>query len=255
MRTYCFSFLLVTAVAAFGCGSSGSAKDGGTGGSGGHGGSGGGGVDAGPPITLFNFNTMNNLQTWSFSTYADTMNLNLTGLYPIDGGGGDASTPDAGAGAATPTLGWDSADADGSSASGSLKVTATFTDFHQYVDPATAAFPPTDLSHKILHFKIMLDAPDSGLNNSFGIQVHASSAGYIYANPQQANITTLTVGQWNDVTFDLDAPLYAATGFDPSMIIQVGVQFATNSPGTAGTAFGSPVDAVFHIDNVTASSN
>jgi hypothetical protein len=252
MRTYGFSFLLVTAVAALGCGSSGgSAKDsGGTGGGGGHGGSGGGGVDAGPPITLFNFNTANNLQTWSFSTYADAMSLNLTGLYPIDGGGGDASAPDAGASMA-PALTWDSVDADGSGSSGSLKVTVTYTDFKQYVDVATAAFPPTDLLNKVLHVKIFLDTPDSALPNVFAVQVHASSAGYIYAD-SQTMITALTVGQWNDVLFDLSAPQYQATGFDPSMIIQVGVQFVVNPAGTAGTAFGAPVDAVFHIDDVTA---
>ena len=59
--------------------------------------------------------------------------------------------------------------------------------------------------------------------------------------------TTIASGQWVELTLDLDAAHAADSGFDPTMVVQVGVKFDTGGDG-GSSAFGSSVAAVFQID-------
>jgi hypothetical protein len=62
--------------------------------------------------------------------------------------------------------------------------------------------------------------------------------------------TTLTAGQWVELTLDLDATRAADSAFDPTMVTQLGVKFDTGGDG--GTAsFGASVSAVFQFDTLS----
>jgi hypothetical protein len=140
---------LVAAGAAVNMGCSSSSSNPGDAGMGGHdAGSGSGGhvgTDAGTDtqvVHLVNYTFNTGIEGWMFSTYADLGSRNLTGIYPAPDGGADAGDAgaaadagggDAGAPPPTPTLEFDGTT--GNPAAGSLKITVTFTDCHQYVDP------------------------------------------------------------------------------------------------------------------------
>jgi hypothetical protein len=249
MKIFDKRWLIIVGLAAIGCGSSSGTKDSGVDGHGGSGGS--AGHDAGPALNLYLFNT--DKQGWDFSNYADPNNLNLAGLYPIDGGAGDAGLPDAGA-ATAPSLTWDgTVDSEGSTSSGSLKVAVTFTGYHQIVDPQIGTISPTiDLTGKIIHVKVLVDNP---LPPTYGVQLHVSGSGSMYVYVSQFyNSATFTVGQWQDIVLDPSTatPPQGKT-FDPSQVIQIGVQLGIYDPPTTDAgAPPFPVDAVFHIDTVTA---
>jgi hypothetical protein len=154
----------------------------------------------------------------------------------------DASAP--------PVLSWDSTIGDPTA--GSLKLTTDFTDYNQTVDTQVTIAPPADLTGKVLHAKVRLDANDGGATFPAGfLQLHASSnsgSGNIYASGPG---TALTAGAWTDVSFDLSAPSFAQTGFDPSLIVDVGVQIGTGAQ-PAGQTFPGPQNPTFHIDSVVA---
>ena len=114
------------------------------------------------------------LQTWALSTYADPNGHNLAGAYTMDGGIDAAPVPvDAGAGFVAPTLTFDSAV--GSPSPGSLKMTATFTDYNQYVDAIVNLTPTTtlDLTGKTLHASLQVTSGTF----SGGAQLHVGHGG------------------------------------------------------------------------------
>ncbi len=138
---------------------------------------------------------------------------------------------------------------------GSLKVTVTFTGFKQYIDPQINLPTPQDFSgtHKIVKARIRLA---SGSFPAGGVQFHVSSGtqspnAYVYVSALFINSTSLTVGQW--ITVNLDTSTVAPTDgrvFDPTQIVQIGIQFTTGDPYEGGTlTFGQ---AVFEIDTVQA---
>jgi hypothetical protein len=159
----------------------------------------------------------------------------------------ESSVVDAGV---PPVLTWDSAVGDPSP--GSLELTSDFTDYNQTTDVAVTIAPLANLTGKVLHAKVRLDANDGGASFPAGyVQLHASSnsgTAYIYASGPG---TPLTAGVWTDVSFDLAAPNFAQAGFDPSLIVDVGLQIGTGAQ-PAGQTFPGPQLLTFHIDSIVA---
>jgi hypothetical protein len=202
-----------------------------------------GGVFAGPISAVFKIDTITDgsgggptvppgiSDTFDSSTQGFTLN------NYADPGATNLGSPTSGS---TPTAIFDGVNGDPDP--GSLEVTATFTAYNQYVDAIVGVSPAADLTGKILHAKVMLT------QGAFtgGVQLHASTtATYVYG---AGAFTALTLGQWTDLTLDLSTP--TAAGWDPTQVVQVGVEFSTGS-GQDGGALPAPVNAIFNIDTIT----
>jgi endoglucanase len=153
-----------------------------------------------------------------------------------------ATVPDGGS---APTLALSTAD--GSPKPGSLQVTVDFTALDQYVIPFVyLGQPGINPSGKTLHAMIRLV---SGSIPAGGVQFEALSgpshlSGYGAFVPG----TDLPLGTWVPLTLDLTAVTTA--GFDPSQIVQIGVDIFSGFSANGGT-FTSTGPAVFEIDTVT----
>lgn len=141
-----------------------------------------------------------------------------------------------------PTLTWDAAE--GSPNPGSLKASVTFTAFRQLVDVVLNVSPPVSLMGKVLHAKVRLTS--GTFENGAGATLHAGTgAAYTFG---AGAYTPLTFSTWTDLT--LDPATVTAAGFDPTMVVQIGVQLYSGDPTEAGTFVG-PNSVVFHIDSIT----
>ena len=60
--------------------------------------------------------------------------------------------------------------------------------------------------------------------------------------------TPLAFGVWTDLILDLST--VTTPGYDPTQVVQLGVQFYSGDPPEAG-AFAGPNTVVFHIDSIT----
>jgi hypothetical protein len=142
--------------------------------------------------------------------------------------------------------------ADGGPSGGALELTAAFTGTDQYVTADIAlASPGVNLSGKTLHAWVRRV---SGASDG-GVSLYACSGGATYVClGAAASAAQLAAGAWIPLTLDLSAP--APAGFDPTGIVEIGVQ-ALSSPtspdgGTAdGGGFASTGDTVVEIDTVT----
>jgi len=215
---------------AAGASSSGSAGTTGVAGSTATGTAGGGGTSAttntDPATFAYLYNS--SVEGWVLNNYADGGRANLADPA-------QASTP-------APTIAVDTAV--GNPDAGSLKVTAHFTDWKQYVDAVINVSPPKTLTGRVLRARVRLTSGSFG----GGAQIHAGTgSSYRFA---AGAWTTMTVGNWTELAIELDAARAADAMFDPSMVVQIGVKFDTGGDGIA-TAFGGPVDAVFQIDTVS----
>jgi hypothetical protein len=222
-----------------GCGDGASTAD-----AGGSTGTGGGGGAVAPRFSN-TFDT--DKQSWTLSNYVDANYFNW----------GATTDPDSGVGldgGVAPTLEWSSTDGDPSP--GSLKVTVTFTGFKQYIDPQINLATPQDFSgtHNLVKARIRLV---SGSFPTGGVQFHVSSGltgpnAYVYVSAPFINSTSLTPGSWITVNLDTNtvSPFDTTKTFDPTQIVQIGIQFTTGDPFEGGTpTFGQ---AVFEIDTVQA---
>jgi len=222
-----------------GTGMAGTSGAGTTGSGGSTGGTGGGQT----PRVSYTFNT--DKEGWGLSTYVDTNYTNL----------GAATDPDSGVsldGGMIPTLEWNSTDGDPSP--GSIKVSCTFTGFKQYVDPGINLMTDADLSgtHNYVRARIRLV---SGTFPSGGVQFHISTgrsgpSSYVYGSAPFINSSSLALGTWITITLDTSTIPQPTDGrkFDPTMVVQIGVQFTTGDPYEGGVpAFGP---AAFEIDTV-----
>jgi hypothetical protein len=189
----------------------------------------GSGAAALPPGVAYNFDIA--AQGFSLNTYmpgAASMQTNL-------------AAPGSGS---TPTLVWDAAE--GSPAPGSLKASATFTGYRQLIDAVLNLSPAANLMGKTLHAKVRLTS--GTFENGAGVTLHAGTGtAYTYG---AGTYTTLTYNTWTDLTLDLSAVALTVTGYDPTMVVQIGVQFYSGDPTDAGPFVG-PNAVVFHIDSIT----
>jgi hypothetical protein len=173
------------------------------------------------PLTLdyplrFNFDSSTDgfaFSTWFSGSPGDI--INLAGNPPP--------------GAVPPELSFDSENGDPNP--GSLKVTIPFTDWNQHVDTVIEfpwPFSELDLTGKTLHAKVRLV---SGPQLRGGIQIHASSLpDWVWAGGTWISNETLVQGEWVPLSLDLSHPRNTPTGtFDPSRIVQIGVQVLNGS--------------------------
>jgi hypothetical protein len=173
-----------------------------------------------------------------------TFDTSLNGLSLSDS---SFKFPDGGA---APALTFDSTIGD--PAAGSAKLVVPFNSYGQQLDtqlnPGTGS--PLNLMGKTLHAKVRLD---SGTFTAGYINFHVSAPDYSHyaqASTGSINATTLGTGQWVDLSIDLSAVTLA--GFDPSKVIQVGVQFGTGSGPEGGAFPTSTQPCTFHIDSIVA---
>ena len=270
-----FSLVAGLLLAVVGCGGGGSAGGkggaGGTGGAAGAGGSGGiqeagaggtGGahdaavdvaVDAGAPLS-FTFNT--DAEVFQLDTFASTSPLNLA-----------ATTPDGGAG---PTLAFDGTT--GMPAAGSLKITATFTDYFQMVSVTRQITGATlNLAGKTVTAQVMLGgaatAGDGGATDGGSTSGSSSFSGFVVLFASSAPpVLSTTIGyaesapvgftdnNWHTVTFNLAAPQFSSS-FDPSMVQEIGIKILSPQPAAsdAGTTpFGTPEAITIHFDTLVS---
>ncbi len=143
-----------------------------------------------------------------------------------------------------PAISFDSAVGD--PAPGSLEVTVPFSGYRQFASPEVNIWPPADITGKILHAKVMLM---SGTFPSGYAYLHVSAPDFNhYAQGATVGATAFTPGTWVDLT--LDPSTITAAGFDPTAVIQVGVQIGTGDQPDGGTFPTTGTDLTFHIDSI-----
>jgi hypothetical protein len=206
---------------------------GGAGGSAGPGGTSASG-DAGPTLS-YTFDS--SIEGFNINTYHDTTSANL----------GYALAPDAGVDASNPpTLAWDMTDGNPATPPGCLKLVVTYTGYGQYVD-VKLALPSSNLKGHQLSAQVQLASATGGTFSGGAILEADTGSTFLYGGSQGVS---LSVGTWVPLTLDLDA--ITTTGYDDTMVVQVGVQFYSGSaPLGAGTIF-APIEATFLLDTIEA---
>lgn len=224
--------------------------DSGAGGSKADGGGAGGSGTGGMVVHVLSYTFDTDAQGWMFSNYPDPNSKNLTGAYPVDAGSGsgadgsadgsaaaDAGPVDAGPPAGAPMLAWDGTI--GQPNPGSLKISVTFTDCNQYVDPSINLASPKNLTGKMLHGRLQTTTGTF----SGGAQLHVTTGSDFAYQAGQFNIAP--TGTFGLATLDLTNP----TGtVNPAQVVGVGVQIYSGSVCPYPNA-GTPV--VFNLDTIT----
>ncbi len=144
-------------------------------------------------------------------------------------------------GGAAPSVSFDGSD--GSPAPGALRITAPFTALDQLVDAIIGIDQPgLNLSGLTLHVMVKLVSGTFG-----GLQFHASS-GASFTFTSAPFVGSLPLGQWVPVTLDLTSG--TSPGFDPTHVVQIGVQMFSGFSSNGGT-FVNNGDTVLEIDTLT----
>jgi len=187
----------------------------------------------------------------------DSVQHRVSFTYDTDSQGWELSTFDGGptpanlavhppAGVRPPALTFNPTD--GNPLPGSLTASVTFTGVDQYVDPIVNLPAPIDLTGAVLHARVRVLA---GGFPSGGLQFHASSGTtFAFASAPFFGGDAFPVGAWVPVDFDLSNPGFSGAGFDPSQIVQIGVQFFSGF-ADGGGAFIDAGPTVIEIDTVT----
>jgi hypothetical protein len=228
-----------------GCGDSNNNATGTAGTSGGAGTTGNGGGGGQKPVKVsytFDTSTSSDSTMWQLNDYIDATPAKNLGAY---------SKPDAGLTLAEPpAFEWASDDSESSASSGSMKISVTFTEYGQYVDPVINIMPTIDLSSSTLTMKVRLL---SGSFTNGGVQFHFSTTqSYTYGAGQWMDATTFTNNSWKITSMDTATTPPATTGapWDPSMVIQIGVQITSGTMTPTSTLPTGRL--VFEIDTVQA---
>jgi len=198
-----------------------------------------GGTFAGPVHATFHIDTLTD-----GSGNPGALAPNATFDVNTQGFIASASThPDGGA---TPTVTFDSTTGDPTA--GSVALTLPFNNYNQGYTIQSDVAPTANLSGKTLHAKVRLDAVDGGTTSfpSGYVQLFVQSAGFKFANGPGKN---LTAGTWTDLTLTFSTPTFMVTGYDPTQIIQLGVQFGTGGMPDGGV-FGAATSPKFHVDSI-----
>jgi hypothetical protein len=247
------SFVAVVAAVSIsmGCSSSNGTVDSGTGTGGkidsGSTGTGGKIADAGVDVQvthllLYTFDS--GIQMWALSPFPDSPARNLGATYAIDGGGTDAQVFDGGL-VTPPTLSYDPVI--GEPGAGSLKVTATFTDCNQYVDPIVNLPMALNLTNKTIHARLQVTS--GGFSG--GAQLHIST-GATFNAYTKADFTVGAPATFGNAALNLTTAIADTGTLDPTTVVQVGVQIFSGSACTAAIPYANVGELVtFNIDTVT----
>jgi len=218
-------------------GGSGGSSAGGTGGSsaGGTGGMAGvGGGIACPGFGTFDTSDMQGFGLNSFMSTSAGAPVNL-------------AVTEAGAQA---TLGYDPAD--GSPSPGSLKVTAPFSDFNQFVDVqhGFGASALKDWHAYKLHVRVKVETTNYPAASPMGVQVYVNTGNYTGYCQSYTNVKSN--GNWEEYVLDLSQSSCTTAPVDPTMVIAAGVSFQTGSGMLAndgGINTMKPTAATIHVDS------
>jgi len=222
--------------------SGGTAGTTGTAGTSGGGSTGSAGSGVTPRINYtFDTATSSDSTSWKLNDYIDGVPAKNLGAYMKADAGLNLANP--------PSIQWASDDSEGSSSSGSMKITVSFTEFGQYVDPVYNLPAVVDLSNRTLTMKIRLV---SGTFSTGGVQFHfGTGSSYVYSAGMWVNGTDLS-STWKILSIDTSTAVAAdpsqQANFDPSMVIQVGVQIGTGGATDGGVPMEGPL--VLEIDTV-----
>jgi hypothetical protein len=195
--------------------------------SGGGGGAGGSTVSdptgpiMGTPLAVF----MSGIEGFSLNNYADPTNTNLNDP-------GRMISP-------APTFGFDSTA--GSPDPGSLKVMAPYSGANQYVDiQKSFTSDPQNWTGKTLHVRVR--ATEGSFGGGAQVYVNTIPGTFVFGG---TSTNFAKNNAWQDFAVNLDAPTTTGTNgvFDPSRVIQIGVQLSTGTAGAGST----PV--TFNIDS------
>jgi hypothetical protein len=177
----------------------------------------------------FGFTFDTSVQGWDLNNYNNPNDQNL-GVVPAPG----VAPPSL---AETPT--------DGNPNPGALQLTVEFTDLNQYVNPEiNFAQPGVNLAGKTLTAQVKLVSGSIPLG---GVQFYASTGSSYVFGGNFYSASSFPVGQWVPVTLNLSS--VTAPGFDPTQVVQLGVQFYSGFTG--GGTFTDAGPVVFEIDTVT----
>jgi hypothetical protein len=200
-----------------------------------------GGTFAGPVHAVFHIDTLTDGSGLAAPLAPNaTFDLNTQGFVATA-----ATHPDGGA---VPTVTFDSTT--GSPSAGSIEVTLPFNGYGEGYTVQQDVAPTADLSGKTVHAQVRLDSVDGGTATfpSGYVQLFVQSNGFKYANGAAKG---LTAGTWTDLTLTVSTPGFMVSGYDPTQIIQVGVQFGTGGMPDGGV-FGAEISPKFHIDSIVA---
>jgi endoglucanase len=189
---------------------------------------------ASPPLAGsgpdFGFTFARGTDGWVLNDFDNTSEQNL-GFAPPDGG-------------TAPTLVANAAD--GSPTPGALQLTVGFTALDQYVSPMIElAAPGVDLAGKTLKAQVRLVSGSFPLG---GVQFYAQTGSSFVFAGNFFSASQFPVGQWVPLTLDLTS--VTVSGFDPTEVVQIGVQIFSGFSSGGGT-FTPSGNAVFEIDTVT----
>ena len=132
----------------------------------------------------------------------------------------------------------------GNPSGGSLKASIPFTAYGQTASVETDIAPPTDITGKKLHAKVLLSSGALPAGGYVRLFVSGPDNNHAQAGPP---VGILVAGTWTDLVFDpagINTP-----GFDATRVVQIGVQVGTGA-GPDGGAFPSSAPLVLHIDSI-----
>jgi hypothetical protein len=276
MKSSCFVMVATAGLLALACSDSDSGETG-SGGQGGHGvagagggaiigGAGGGGGQAGAAASATAFKFSADTEGFAVDTFANP------GPYTDGNPQNIGGVPN---GADTPTATFD--DSRGMPDNGSIRVKATFNEFNQTVTLRRTYQPAqtVNLTGKVVTAQIKLADGDkfTGIVHLMALSSPSPpnpGPGYYFA---QGDSIKLADKEWHTLRFNMSSPEFAATGWTPSDIVQIGVQFASGlaSPtpvtngaagaggtggaggagGSGGPSYGSPQSIELNFDTLT----
>jgi hypothetical protein len=190
-------------------------------------------------------------------TDASDSGLGIPDGGAIDGSGlldgGDASVAadggsDSGTTSTFPTLTFNASD--GNPSAGSLQLTATFTNYDQFVEPIVPIAPAANLTGRTLQAMVRLVSL-TGPTTTFpgGVTLYYDTTGFCYT--AGSTLGTFTTGTWATLTENASTATAGCTT-DPTNVIQVGLHFYSGGAPPDGGAFPGPLTAVFEVDTVVA---
>lgn len=141
---------------------------------------------------------------------------------------------------------------DGNPNPGSLKLTATFTNYNQFVEAILPFTQTLDLSTRMLSADIRLASVTGAATFPGGATLYTSTSGATYCYTPGGAVATFTPGTWVTLNQDLTTPMGSGCTADATLVPQIGVHFYANGAAAEAGAFPGPITAVFEIDNVIA---
>ena len=144
------------------------------------------------------------------------------------------AAPDGGA-TTPPTLGWDGID--GNPSPGSLQIVASFSGATQYLGAFHffGCSAPQDWSDRTLHARIELAGGDFSPIALVYVATSTTCSTYDFAYGAFARLNRTSC--WQELSLDLVGPASRTAGYDPTSVVDFGIQFYSGTGSVAaGTA-------------------